>query len=99
MYVTLGGDASKTVEIVSPLWRTILHIVRYCSRSVVFPNHLSSQKRIFDPSLIENDLKRNVTSLPWDHPKNASHQVSKRPETRHMSQHIFSGEFAIQALQ
>ena len=53
--VTFGEKIVNTLAIVSLLWRTILYNVGYCSRSVALPSHLSSRKRISDPSLIEKD--------------------------------------------
>jgi hypothetical protein len=51
-----NGEFCITVAKVSDLWRTILYKAGYCSRRVVFPNHLSSQNLIWDPSLIEKDV-------------------------------------------
>ena len=50
---TFGGNDCITVAIVSPLWRTMLYRAGYCSRSVAFSSHLSSQNLISEPSLIE----------------------------------------------
>ena len=52
---TFGGKVPITVAIVSVLFRTMLYSAGYCSLGVVFPSHLSSQKRISYPSLIEKD--------------------------------------------
>ena len=53
--VTFGGNDSITVAKLSPLWRTMLYRAGYCSRSVAFPSHLSSQNLISEPSLIKKD--------------------------------------------
>jgi hypothetical protein len=53
---TFGGEVSMTKAVVSLLWWTILYKAGYCFQSVVLPSP-SSWKRIFDPSLTENDLK------------------------------------------
>jgi hypothetical protein len=50
-----GGLDPNAWPSVSPLWRTIAYKDGYYSRSVAVPNHLSSQNRISDPSLIKND--------------------------------------------
>jgi hypothetical protein len=43
---TFGGEVSKTMAIVSPLWRIILYNARYCSRRKVAPSYPSSQNLI-----------------------------------------------------
>jgi hypothetical protein len=59
----LGRGYSMTNAMVSPLWPTILYKAGYCFRSMLLPNHLSSQKRICVLSLIQNDPKRKKTYL------------------------------------
>jgi hypothetical protein len=53
--ITFGALDPNTWASVLPLWRTIAYKDGYYSWSVAVPNHLSSQNRISDPSLIKND--------------------------------------------
>ena len=53
--VTFGRNDSIIMTIVSPLWSKMLYRAGYCSRSVAFPSHLSSQNLISEPSLIKKD--------------------------------------------
>lgn len=48
-----NGEVLKTSVTVSCLFRAILYKQGYCSRSVEFPNHLSSQNLTCVPSLIK----------------------------------------------
>src|SRR5690348_15570022 len=57
-HVRLGGEVPRISATVACLCLTILYKQGYCSRRVVFPNHISSQNLICDPSLIMKVPKR-----------------------------------------
>ena len=52
---TFGGEVPNTLAIVSLLFRTIAYRSGYSTLRVDWPSHLSSQKQISDPSLIQKE--------------------------------------------